>query len=419
MKLTNGLLALGLAALPASALALDDGTTNGPGLLRDDAGAHGEADEWIKKLGDKDYKVRRDAFKKLEAMGDEARAALEAAAKGDDAEIRWNASRLLDRLEDDTAGAQKKAGRGAQGLKVRVGADQGDHDSDDAAQAGAPPRRRFRVLGAEDFEQQMRELERRMKEFEKQFKEDGSSFFHVAPFGFRMFEDPFGGGGGSLQLGPGSSFQRTVTNDSKTESLSIQVDENGHVRGEQTVDGKTTKLEADSLEQLQKDHPDLLRSGPAVITLRPGKVGLQLKKTDPNAAPAPDAQDVKPRRKVKAKAQVETPSKDAQVRDPDGEQGEAKAAHENASHRPVLGVELAPVPPEVAEFLDLGGAALQVVRVMDDMPAAKRGLKARDILLEVDGKEVHEFDDVVRALAGVDPGKVPLVVLRRGEKKKL
>ena len=419
MKLTNGLLALGLAALPASALARDDGTTNGPGLLRDDAS------DLVKQLGDKDYKVRRDAFKKLEAMGAEARAALDAAAKGDDAEIRWNASRLLDRLEDDSTGAQKKAGRGAQGLKVRVGADQGDHDGDDAAQGAAPPRRRFRVLGSEDFEQQMRELERRMKEFEKQFKEDGTSYFHVAPFGFRMFEDPFGGGGGSLQLGPGSSFQRTVTNDGKTESLSIQVDENGHVHGEQTVDGETTKLEADSLEQLQKDHPDLLRSGPAVITLRPGKVGLQLKKPDPNAAPAPDAQDARPRRKVKAKtptvtpSKVETPSKDAQVRDPGGEQGEANAAHENASHKPVLGVELAPVPPEVAEFLDLGGAALQVVRVMDDMPAAKRGLKARDILLEVDGKEVHEFEDVVRALAGADPGKVPLVVLRRGERKKL
>ncbi|HET6163398.1 MAG TPA: PDZ domain-containing protein [Planctomycetota bacterium] len=416
MKLTNGLLALGLAALPASALARDDGTTNGPGVLRDDA------TDLVKRLGDKDYKVRRDAFKKLEAMGAEARAALEAAAKGDDAEIRWNASRLLDRLEDDSAGAQKKAGRGAQSLKVRVGADPGDPDGDDDAQGAAPTRRRIRVLGTEDLEQQMRELELRMKDFEKQFEEDGSGYFHVAPFRFRMFDHSFGGlgGGGSLQLGPGSSFQRTVTNDGKTESLSLQVDENGRVHGEQTVDGKTTKLEADSLEQLQKDHPDLLRSGPAVIAIRPGQGGLQMKRPDPNAAPAPDSQDARPRRKVKTKtpaatpSKVETPSKDAQVRDTGDDQGEAYA-----SHRPVLGVELAPVPPEVTQFLDLGGAALQVVRVMEDMPAAKRGLKARDILLEVDGKEVHEFDDVVRALEGADPSKVPLVVLRRGERKKL
>jgi hypothetical protein len=396
-------------------------------VLRDDAGDHGEADKLIKRLGDTDYKVRRDAFKKLEAMGAEARAALEAAAKGDDAEIRWNASRLLDRLEDDSPGAQKKASRGAQNLKVRVGADPGDPDGgDDAAQGAAPTRRRIRVLGSEDLEQQMRELELRMKDFEKQFEEDGSGFFHVAPLRFRMFDRSSGGlgGGGSLQLGPGSSFQRTVTNDGKTESLTLQVDENGRVHGEQTVDGKTTKLEADSLEQLQKDHPGLLRSGPAVIAIRPGPGRVELEKPDPNVAPAPDSQDVKPRRKVKAKTSVETPSKDAQVRDAGDEPAEANAAqknaaHANAAHKPVLGVELAPVPPEVAQFLDLGGAALQVVRVMDDMPAAKRGLKARDILLEVDGKEVHEFDDVVRALEGADPSKVPLVVLRHGERKKL
>jgi hypothetical protein len=412
MKLMNGLLALGLAALPASALARDDGNVFGPGVLRDDAG------DLVKQLGDKDYKVRREAFKKLEGMGEAARAALETAAKGDDAEIRWNASRLLDRLEDDSTGAQKKAGRGAQGLKVRVGADPGDDD----AQAGAPQRRRIRVFGAEELDQQMRELELRMKDFEKQFEEDGTGFFHAAPFRFRVFDHSFGGlgGDGALQLGPGSSFQRTVTNDGKTESLSLQVDENGRVHGEQTVDGKTTKLEADSLEQLQKDHPDLLRSGPAVIAIRPGKARVELKRPDADAAPAPDAQDARPRRKVKAKtpavtpSKVETPSKDGQVRDTGDELGEA-----NASHRPVLGVELAPVPPEVAQFLDLGDAALQVVRVMDDMPAAKRGLKARDILLEVDGKEVHEFDDVVRALEGADPVKVPLVVLRRGERKKL
>lgn len=416
MKLVNGLLALGLAALPASALARDDGNVFGPGVLRDDAG------DLVKMLGDKDYKVRREAFKKLEGMGEAARTALETAAKGDDAEIRWNASRLLDRLEDDSTVAPKKAGRGAQGLKVRVGADPGDHEGDDDAQGTAPTRRRFRILGTEDIEQQMRELELRMKDFEKQFEEDGTGFFHAAPFRFRVFDHSFGGlgGDGALQLGPGSSFQRTVTNDGKTESLSLQVDENGRVHGEQTVDGKTTKLEADSLEQLQKDHPDLLRSGPAVIAIRPGQGGLQMKRPDPNAAPAPDSQDAKPRRKVKAKtpaatpSKVETPSKDGQVRDTGDELGEA-----NASHRPVLGVELAPVPPEVAQFLDLGGAALQVVRVMEDMPAAKRGLKARDILLEVDGKEVHEFDDVVRALEGADPVKVPLVVLRRGERKKL
>jgi len=388
MKLTNGLLALGLAALPASALALDDTNLFGPGLLRDDAS------DLVKKLGDKDYKVRRDAFKKLEAMGEEARAALETAAKGDDAETRWNASRLLDRLEDDSSTKPRRgaaqAGRGAEGLKVR-----GDED-DDGAQA-APPRRRGRAVGSDELERQMRELEQRMREFEKQFEDGGGGFFRGFPGGVRVFDDPFRGfDGGGLHLGPGSSFQRSTDRDGKSESLSIKVDANGHVSAEETKDGKTTKYEADSLEELQKEHPDLLRGGSAVIAIRPGK------------------QDATPHRQVKVKAPVETPSKDAKARDAEEENGEAKA-----EHKPVLGVELAPVPPAVAEFLELDGGALQVVRVVEDMPAAKRGLKPRDILLEVGGKEVHEFDDVVRALEGADPGKVPLVVLRRGERKKL
>jgi hypothetical protein len=402
MKLTNTLLALGLAALPASALALDDTNLFGPGLLRDDAA------DLVKKLGDKDYKVRRDAFKKLEAMGDSARAALETAAKGDDAEIRWNASRLLDRL-DDSAPAKNA-------LKVRAGAQadaddgkEGDHD----APTGTAPRRHVRFFGNDELQQQMQELEQRMQEFEKQIEKDGSGFFHVSPNGIRMFEHPFGfglGGSGTLQLGPGSVYQRSLDSNGKSESLSIKVDANGHVAAEQTVDGKTTKYEADSLDQLQKEHPDLLRAGPAVIAIRPGR---------------PDAQEVTPHRKVKTKTPLETPkdakAKDAQdAKDAKDVDGDSDApAKEVAPPKPKLGVELAPVPPAIAEYLELEGDALQVVRVVEDMPAAKRGLKARDILLEVDGKPVHAFEDVLRALEGADPMHVPLVVLRHGEKKKL
>jgi hypothetical protein len=396
MKLTNGLLALGLAALPASALALDDTNLFGPGLLRDDAG------DLVKKLGDKDYKVRRDAFKKLEALGDSARAALETAAKGDDAEIRWNASRLLDRL-DDAAPAKNE-------LRVRAGSQADANDAkegDDDAPTGAVPRRHVRFFGNDELQQQMQELEQRMQEFEKQFEKDGGGLFHVSPNGFRMFEHPFGfglGGSGTLQLGPGSTYQRSLDSNGKSESLSIKVDANGHVAAEQTVDGKTTKYEADSLDQLQKEHPDLLRAGPAVVAIRPGRQ---------------DAQDVMPHRKVKTKTPLETP-KDAKAKDAKDVDGDSDAqAKEVAPPKPKLGVELAPVPPAIAEYLELEGDALQVVRVVDDMPAAKRGLKARDILLEVDGKPVHAFDDVLRALEGADPMRVPLVVLRHGEKKKL
>src|SRR5262245_53372972 len=103
MKLTNTLLALGLAALPASALAIGPRSATAPGQS-DDAAA------LVQKLGDKEYKVRRDAYRQLEKLGASARSALETAAKSDDPEVRWNASRLLDRLDEKSGGLKERAG---------------------------------------------------------------------------------------------------------------------------------------------------------------------------------------------------------------------------------------------------------------------------------------------------------------------
>jgi S1-C subfamily serine protease len=87
--------------------------------------------------------------------------------------------------------------------------------------------------------------------------------------------------------------------------------------------------------------------------------------------------------------------------------------------KPWLGVELSPVSADVADYLELDGDAFQVVRVLDDTPAAKRGMKPRDILLEVNGKAIHAFDDVLKALDGADPNAVKIAVLRRGQRKEL
>src|SRR5262245_21395481 len=102
MKLTNTLLALGLAALPASALAM---ATSATALGQSD-----DAAALVQKLGDKEYKVRRDAYRQLEKLGASARTALEAAAKSDDPEVRWNASRLLDRLDEPRGGLKERGG---------------------------------------------------------------------------------------------------------------------------------------------------------------------------------------------------------------------------------------------------------------------------------------------------------------------
>jgi hypothetical protein len=404
MKLTNTLLAIGLAALPASALALDGDGKN------DDAAA------LVQKLGDKDYKVRRDAYKQLEKLGADARAALETAAKSDDAEVRWNASRLLDHLDGEGTKSSQS------GLKERSDPQSADGEADDAKPHKPVQPHDWRTRnGSVDLQQQMRDLEARMQELQKLFAQDGLDGFDVfrngSPFGVG-FGHRFGQEG-DLPLTPGSSFSRSTSSNGKSESFSLRIDQDGHVTAEEQKDGKTTKFEADSIEAFRKEHPDMLQRGPVSIAIHPftqnGPNGVQPRGQGVTVIPGmpeppqPAPQTVNPKKRGKVKA----PKAETLDTAPPPGQDVAPAP------KPKLGVELAPVPQDVAEYLELDGDAFQITRVMDDMPAARRGLKPRDILLEVNGHAVHAFDDVVKALDGADPNAVKIVVLRRGQRKEL
>lgn len=85
-----------------------------------------------------------------------------------------------------------------------------------------------------------------------------------------------------------------------------------------------------------------------------------------------------------------------------------------------LGAEVGPVPEEVSEQLDLPkGQGLLVRHVVPDSPAAKAGLKAHDVLLEIDGKKVpNNLGELTRLLGNIkkDSG-VDVVVLRKGKKE--
>ena len=53
----------------------------------------------VKSLGEEEFAARTKAYEALESAGAAARKALEEGAKSDDAQVRWSARRLLDRLE--------------------------------------------------------------------------------------------------------------------------------------------------------------------------------------------------------------------------------------------------------------------------------------------------------------------------------
>ena len=89
--------------------------------------------------------------------------------------------------------------------------------------------------------------------------------------------------------------------------------------------------------------------------------------------------------------------------------------------RGYLGVEIGDVDEDMADALKLDepyGAMVQ--RVMKGEGAEKAGVKAGDVILEVNGEKIEDTAHLQRIIASVDPGeRVELVVWRDGARKKL
>jgi serine protease Do len=86
-----------------------------------------------------------------------------------------------------------------------------------------------------------------------------------------------------------------------------------------------------------------------------------------------------------------------------------------------LGVTIQPMSEELAETfgLDQPKGAL-VNEVLEDSPAAKAGVKRGDIILEFDGKEIDEMNDLPRIVASTPIDKnVKMVIFREGKQREV
>jgi serine protease Do len=86
-----------------------------------------------------------------------------------------------------------------------------------------------------------------------------------------------------------------------------------------------------------------------------------------------------------------------------------------------LGVVIQRITPEIAEHLDLGDEKGALVsRVMPDGPADEAGIQRYDVIVEFDGQDVEEMNDLPRIVASTPvEKKVSVVVLRDGKRKSL
>lgn len=85
------------------------------------------------------------------------------------------------------------------------------------------------------------------------------------------------------------------------------------------------------------------------------------------------------------------------------------------SNRRQIGVGLTPLTKQLSDHFGVTNGAL-VNTVREDSPAAKAGLKAGDIITQIDGKAVNGELDVVRAISEKKDGDVSLTYVRDGRR---
>jgi serine protease Do len=78
-----------------------------------------------------------------------------------------------------------------------------------------------------------------------------------------------------------------------------------------------------------------------------------------------------------------------------------------------IGVGVMPLTKQLGDYFGISdGKGLLVSSVRENSPAAKAGLKAGDVIVEVEGKQVNETFELLRAVNEKKEGDVTLTVVR-------
>ena len=78
-----------------------------------------------------------------------------------------------------------------------------------------------------------------------------------------------------------------------------------------------------------------------------------------------------------------------------------------------IGVSVSPVTKQLGDYFGVtGGSGLLINTVRENSPAAKAGLKAGDVITEVNGKAVKGNFDLIQAISEKNEGDVELTIIR-------
>lgn len=86
-----------------------------------------------------------------------------------------------------------------------------------------------------------------------------------------------------------------------------------------------------------------------------------------------------------------------------------------------LGARTSSLGPDLAPYFDVQSeSGALVIEVEEDSPAERAGLKAGDVISQVDGERVRSAEDLLRAIHDQDPGsKVILTAIRHGKEQRI
>ncbi len=84
--------------------------------------------------------------------------------------------------------------------------------------------------------------------------------------------------------------------------------------------------------------------------------------------------------------------------------------------RGYIGIHIAPITEEIAQELKIQDKkGIVVIGIMNGSPAAKAGLKIGDVILEANGKEINEPDELIRIVNETPIGKGIRLKIHRGK----
>ncbi|MCA8954818.1 MAG: PDZ domain-containing protein [Planctomycetes bacterium] len=368
MKTQAIVLSLLALAAGASLPAQESKPRSAPKAPKASESAQARIDRLIEQLGDSDYKTRKAAEESLLREGEQARKALDHAAKHhDDPEVRWRAGRTVRLLDAPKRGALARR-------RDRSGEDA----KDDAPRPSRP--------GID------RTIEDAMREFERAF--DHRSFDRIrgevdrAMARLREQRDSAG-----ARIGGSSS--RSMTMRSGPDGVRVEITEKGK-------DGKpkTKVYEAEDMESFKRKFPKILDGAGLGDGLRI-RLGEDFDRIPFVRSPFELRPPSLPRLQPPSLPRLSPPGVPATPTVGSGRK---------------LGFFIGTISPAVRDYLDLDeGVGLMVETVQDGSAAARLGMRHGDILTKVGKRSIGSASDVAQALEGVgDHGSVSVQVLRKG-----